>query len=433
MRQLYNLALWLLLPWVLLRLWWRGRDHPGYRQRWQERFGWIPKMPAGGIWLHAVSVGELQAAVPLIRLCLQQKPQIPLLITTTTPTASARLQTLFGAELAQKRLWHRYAPYDLPWIMQRFLRLTQPCLAIVVETEVWPNWLTACHHAKIPMVLINARLSKRSARRYAVLGRFSRQLFKQFHLVVARDRTDAARLRVLGVPPARLHLYGDLKYDLSLPADRADFRAHWHQQWGVQRPVWIAASTHPGEEQQLVQVHQQLRQHLPDALLILVPRHPERSTQLLSELAHFQLQIAQRSAAQSCNPTTAILLVDTLGELLLWLATADVAFIGGSLVPHGGHNPLEPAALGLPILFGSWMFNFAQLSQQLLRQGAAYQVRSSDQLVDILQDWLCNAELRHQIGAIGRHWVQQHQGASLRVWQLLQPLCDRARITDDTQ
>jgi 3-deoxy-D-manno-octulosonic-acid transferase len=413
LRHLYSLLLWLLLPLVLMRLFWRSRRAPAYRERWQERLGYfdLSSRPAE-VWIHAVSVGEVQAAQPLIRHLLRQCRSV--LVTTTTPTGARRLRDLL-ADAVQ----HRYTPLDLGPIMGRFLDAVSPRLVLVMETEIWPNMLAACEQRGIDVMLINARLSARSARGYARVRRFSAETMRRFALIAAQGVDDATRFEALGVDPARILVTGSIKFDVQLPGSLTERAEVMRRAWGVNRAVWVAASTREGEEGLLLAAHERVRLLHPDALLVLVPRHPERFERVAALVQRLGMRLARRSLQQSCEARTAVYLGDTMGELPVFLAAADVAFIGGSLVPTGGHNLLEPAAVGVPVLIGPHSFNFAEITRMLVECEAAVQVADALELSDWLKRWLGDAAERARIGENGRQAVQRNRGALDRLIKLV--------------
>ncbi len=405
MRLIYTGLLYLLLPLALLRLYWRGRHDPGHRQRWRERFGDFPPLPAGSLWIHAVSVGEVRAALPLIRALRDQRPEQPLLVTTTTLTGSRQVREALG-----ERVLHVYAPYDLPGAVARFLRNARPRMAVIMETELWPNLLRQCAAADIPVLIANARLSERSARGYARIGRLTRSMLQDVTLIAAQADADAQRFRALGAQ--RVEAVGNLKYDLTLPEELAEQgQALRRERLGANRPVWIAASTHAGEDEPILDAFAQLRVRWADLLLLLVPRHPERFDSVAALCQQRGFNLVRRSTQQPCRPDTAVFLGDSMGELLRFYAAADLAFVGGSLVATGGHNVLEPALLGLPVLFGPHMFNFTEAGERLLEAQAAAQVANAAELAAVVDRWLDNPELRRITGQRGRAVVEQHRGA----------------------
>jgi 3-deoxy-D-manno-octulosonic-acid transferase len=419
MRTLYTILLYLLTPIILLRLFWRGRRAPAYRQRWRERFGiYTHTYPHSVLWVHAVSVGEVQAALPLLKNLRTTWPDLPLLITTMTPTGAQQVYKLFGDSV-----FHVYLPYDYPDAVQRFLTCFRPYIGIIMETELWPNLLATCAARGIPLVLANARLSARSARRYQRVGGLTRQILAHIALIAAQHEDDAQRFRALGAK--EVLVTGSLKFDLHLPSElEAHSRALRHL-WG-RRLVWIAASTHEGEESLILEAFKRVRQEFSTLLLILVPRHPERFDHVATLCDKYGFSYARRSCHDTVEPSTAIYLGDTMGELLLLYGSADVAFIGGSLVPTGGHNPLEAAALGVPVLFGPYMFNFADISQRLIAGHAATQVNSSASLARALNTYLHKPALRHRTGAHGRRFVHSNQGALTRLLTQITPLITAA-------
>ena len=413
--RLYTTLLYLLIPLVVLRLLWRSLSAPDYRRRIAERFGRLPTLPRnGGLWVHAVSVGEVQAAAPLITRLLREHPELPVIVTTTTPTGSRRLQELLG-----EQVMHVYAPYDVPLVVRRFLASARPRLAVFIETEVWPNILEQCRRSCIPTVLANARLSERSARAYARLSGLTQATFAKLDLVAAQGETDAQRFAELGVVPERVVVTGSIKFDVRLPPSLQEQSAVIKRSWGEDRPVWIAASTHEGEDELVLEAHRQVLEALPEALLVLVPRHPERFARVGQLVQKQGFRLVKRSDERPCTTDTQIFLGDTMGELPMYFAAADLAFMGGSLVPHGGHNPLEPAASGVPVVTGPHVFNFSAITAMLLAADAAVEVDSPGQLAATVTDWLKDASLRARIGENGRSVVEQNRGALERLVNLI--------------
>ncbi len=417
MKRIYTLILYLLTPLVLLRFIWRSLSAPAYRRRLGERFGILPPLIGGGLWVHAVSVGEVQASAPLVQRLLQAHPQLPVVVTTTTPTGSKRLGELLGGQVQ-----HVYAPYDVPLVVRRFLDAAQPCMAVFVETEVWPNILDACAERGVPTVLANARLSERSARGYARLGGFSRETFSRLSLVAVQSGADRDRFTALGVSPQRLVETGSIKFDARLPPSLQEHSAVIKRIWGEDRPVWIAASTHEGEDELVLQAHRQVLARIPDALLVLVPRHPERFARVGALVIKMGFTQTRRSDNHPCGAEVQVFLGDSMGELPMFFSAVDVAFVGGSLVPHGGHNLLEPAASGVPVLTGPHLFNFIRIADMLLEAEAAERVADPDELAQRLLAWLGDASLRTRIGENGRRVVQQNRGALDRLVGLLEGL-----------
>ncbi|MEJ1412536.1 MAG: lipid IV(A) 3-deoxy-D-manno-octulosonic acid transferase [Candidatus Sedimenticola sp. (ex Thyasira tokunagai)] len=415
MQYLYTLLLILSLPFVVLRILIRSLRTPEYRNRLLERFGQFPSLDIEhSIWIHSVSVGETQAAEPLIKALMEKYPDLPIVVTTTTPTGSARVKALFGS-----KVYHTYFPYDLPFSIHSFLRHTKPRLLVMMETEIWPNLLAICSKEGIPTILANARLSERSAKGYARFSPFARETFGYIGLVAAQAPADAERFLGLGVPPGQVRVTGSIKFDIRLPASLREQADVLRRQWG-DRSVWVAASTHEGEDEQVLEAHRLVMQQQPDALLVLVPRHPERFDRVAALCVSEGFNLARRSGSEPCGEAVSVFLGDTMGELTLFLGAADVAFVGGSLVATGGHNVLEPAALGVPVVFGPHMFNFEAISRMLLAEEAAVEVVSAHELAVTVSSWLGDASERTRIGENGGRMVESNRGALERLLSLIE-------------
>lgn len=409
-RRIYTLLLYLLLPLVLLRLLWRSVKAPGYRKRWLERLGIFPAPTDwGGLWIHAVSVGEVQAVVPLIRQLLEDNPGLPITVTTTTPTGSARVR-----EQLDEQVFHVYLPYDLPLALTGFIRRVRPRVLLMVETEIWPNLLHLCRRHGVYTLLANARLSEKSARRYARLGSFTRQTFSDIDRIAAQADADAMRFRELGVAAANVTVTGSIKFDMRMPASLDEQVEVLRRDWAG-RPVWVAGSTHEGEDELVLFAHHKVLSRFPDALLILVPRHPERFDRVGGLCKRERLRMARRSRSGEYSRETQVYLGDTMGELPILLGSADVAFIGGSLVPTGGHNMLEASAQGVAVCFGPHVFNFAAISQLLIEEGAACQVDNEAELANQVIAWFEDASIRAEVGENGRLVVEKNRGAVQRL------------------
>lgn len=423
MRRLYTLLWILALPFALLRLLWRSRRAPAYRRRWAERFGrFDPPSRTGGVWVHAVSVGETQAAQPLIKRLLAEPRAQPVTVTTTTPTGSVRVGELFGDQV-----FHVYLPFDLPWAVDGFLDRVRPRLLIMVETEIWPNLLARCAARGIPTLLANGRLSARSARGYARLDGFARHTFGALGAVAAQTVADAERFVALGAPAGKVQVTGSMKFDVAIRGSVKEHAEVLRRDWRTDRPVWVAASTHEGEEEAVLVAHRRVLRDVPDALLVLVPRHPERFDRAAQLVRRAGLTMVRRTERAPVTAGTAVFLGDTMGELPIFLGASDVAFVGGSLVDIGGHNVLEPAAFGLPVVFGPHMHNFAAIGELLLTADAARQVRDTDGLVDVVLRWLGDASERTRVGENGRRVVEANRGALDRTWQMVVDLLPRQR------
>ncbi|KRW57769.1 lipid IV(A) 3-deoxy-D-manno-octulosonic acid transferase [Pseudomonas sp. TTU2014-080ASC] len=412
-RTLYTLLFHLGLPLVALRLAWRAWKAPAYAKRIGERFAFgMPPLKSGGIWLHAVSVGESIAAAPLVRELLKRYPDLPITMTCMTPTGSERIQAMFGGPEYAGRVQHCYLPYDLPWAAARFLNKIKPRLAVIMETELWPNHIHQCAKRRIPVALANGRLSERSARGYARFGKLTAPMLAEMSLLAIQTEAEAERFRNLGARPECVEVTGSIKFDLNidpqLPVRAAELRDQWQ---ATARPVWIAASTHLGEDEQILAAHQQLLQQWSDALLILVPRHPERFGTVYELCQNQGFTTRRRSIGENVQPTDQVLLGDTMGELLFMYALADVAFVGGSLVPHGGHNLLEPAALGKPLLSGPHTFNFLEIAAMLRDAGALREPVDSAALAATLAELWSHPERAKSMAEAGAGVMKTNQGA----------------------
>ncbi|WP_426817270.1 lipid IV(A) 3-deoxy-D-manno-octulosonic acid transferase [Winslowiella sp. 2C04] len=417
MTTIYTALLYLIQPLIWLRLWLRGRKAPAYRKRWAERYGFCAgKVKPDGILLHSVSVGETLAAVPLVRALRHRYPTLPITVTTMTPTGSERAQSAFG-----KDVHHVYLPYDLPGAINRFLDTTRPKLVIIMETELWPNIIKALHDRKIPLVIANARLSERSAAGYKKLGKFMRQLLQRITLIAAQNQEDGERFVSLGLKRSHLTVTGSLKFDISVTPELAARAVTLRRQWAPRRPVWIATSTHEGEESIILDAHRKLLARFPDLLLILVPRHPERFTVARDMTQKAGLSYIMRSSGEIPSGSTQVVIGDTMGELMLLYGIADLAFVGGSLVERGGHNPLEPAAHALPVLMGPHIFNFKDICSKLQQADGLITVTDADSLDKEIGTLLTDDDYRRYYGRHAVEVLHQNQGALQRLLQLLEP------------
>ena len=416
LRGLYSAALYVLVPITLYHLIWRGFRQRAYFHRWSERYANYPERgPSAPLWLHAVSVGEVNAAAPLVDRLRQLRPDLRLVITTITPTGSERVRTLWGDAVT-----HVYLPYDLPGAVGRFLDHFRPALALIVETELWPNLLFGCRDRGIPTHILNARLSARSLRGYRVLAPLIRRALRTVRLVAAQSRDDAHRFVMLGAQPERVQVSGNLKFDMA-PVDAAAFAAEFATHRAGAGPVWIAASTHEDEEAAVLDAHRLLRQAQPDALLLWAPRHPERFRAVAERAQTAGFAVATRSNDTWPAPDTQVFVVDTLGELVRFYACAAVAFVGGSLQPVGGHNLLEPAATGTAILSGPHLHNFADIARRLREAEAMRVVDDAGGLADALQALFADEPARLRLAANASRLLEDGRGALARTVTLIEP------------
>lgn len=420
LRVLYSALLYVVAPLAFAATALRALRDPSYRDRLPERLGYTQlRFTARPIWIHAVSVGEVQAAAALVRALSSRYAQHPILVTTTTPTGAQRVRALFGDSVQ-----HAYLPYDLPGAARRFLDRTTPMLAIIMEREIWPNLFRACRARRIPILLASARISERSGRRHRRFAGLFRDALACDVTIAAQTDADAERFRALGVAQTAVHVTGNIKFDLEVPEDVRRTGMHIRAEF-AHRPVWIAGSTHEREEDIVLDAHERLRAARNDALLLLVPRHPNRFDEVKAWLRARNVRFVARSTREAVAADTSVLLVDTLGELLSFYSAANVAFVGGSLVPVGGHNLLEPAALNRPVIVGPHTFNAADIAQMFIASGAALQVESATQLSAAVLDLLTNAGRRDQMIARAHAILQANRGALARLLTLIETLLRR--------
>ena len=416
-RLAYTLLWWLALPFLPLRLWWRGRREASYRLHIGERFGrYAGAARAVGndvVWIHAVSVGETRAVVPLVERLERDNPRRTILLTHMTATGRDTGRALFGNRVVQTWL-----PYDLPFAVDRFLAHFHPRAGLLVETELWPNLAATAARRRVPLFLINARLSARSARGYARIGPLVRPLLRSLSGVAAQTDDDAARLRALGARDVAVT--GNLKFDADIaPAMRERGRI-FRDRFGIDRPVVVLASTRAGEEALLLDAL--ARAALPPhALVVIVPRHPQRFDDVAAMLASRAQHFVRRSDERCVPRDVAIVLGDSMGEMLAYYAAADVAFVGGSLLPLGGQNLIEPIAAGVPALVGPHTFNFAQAARAAIAAGAARRVEDADQLWAVAAQLLADTASRERMCANARSFIAAHRGAADRLWTWLAP------------
>jgi len=415
--RLYQVLVYLIQPLIWIRLLLRSRKSPAYRKRWAERYGFCKgKVAPGGIMLHSVSVGETLAAIPLVRALRHRYPSLPITVTTMTPTGSERVQSAFG-----KDVHHVYLPYDLVGSVNRFLDQVNPKLVIIMETELWPNLINALHNRKIPLVIANARLSERSAKGYKKLGELIRKILQRITLIAAQNEEDGALFIALGLKRNQLAVTGSLKFDISVTPELAAKAITLRSQWASRRQVWIATSTHDGEESLLLEAHKTLLRTFPNLLLILVPRHPERFAVARELTQKAGLTFTQRSTGAVPSAATQVVIGDTMGELMLLYGIADIAFVGGSLVERGGHNPLEAAAHAIPVLMGPHTINFKDICAKLAEADGLITVTDTTSLVKEISTLLTDEDYRLYYGRHAVEVLRQNQGALQRLLHLLEP------------
>ncbi len=417
MRFVYICIAYLISPLVIGALAFRGFRDRSHWQGFSQRFGLGSKLGQRSIWVHAVSVGEVQAAVPLIEALLKRFPTIPLVLTTVTPTGRGRAKALFGS-----RVDVRYVPIDLPGGVRRFFQRVRPQLALILETEIWPNLYHRCGRLGVPLVLASARISPRSVNSYRRLVGLFRETLSHGIFIAAQSAEDAERFISIGANPKLTHVVGNIKFDFGYPPDMEAKGHELRRLLGVHRPVWVAGSTHAIEEDALLAAHRLIRERFSNALLVLVPRHPPRFAEVATSLRSQGVRFATRTAGGPVAPETQVYLLDTLGELPPFYAAGDVAFVGGSLVPIGGHNLLEPAALSLPIVAGPHNFNSADIARMLVERGAVRIVHDAAQLAAVVGGLLADPTARATMGASGRKAVDDNRGAVARLMQFLEPL-----------
>jgi 3-deoxy-D-manno-octulosonic-acid transferase len=420
LRFLYIFLAYLVAPLWVGALALRGLRDKAQWRGFGERFGLGPRVQGGkSIWVHAVSVGEVQAAVPLIEAMLRQFPEVPLVLTTTTPTGRMRAEAIF-----KQRIDVRFVPIDWPGSVRRFFARVQPRLAIILETEIWPNLYHRCGRLGVPLVLASARISPRSVTSYRRLVGLFRETLSHGIFIAAQSAEDAERFCSIGASPERTHVVGNIKFDFGYPPD-IEQRGHaLRQMLGAHRPVWVAGSTHAVEEELLIEAHRRIRERFPTALLVMVPRHPPRFGDVASLLKEHGLRYVRRTAAHPVTPDTEVYLLDTLGELPPFYAAGDVAFVGGSLGIDdvGGHNLLEPAALRLPIIAGPHNFNSADIARMLVERQALRIVRDPGELAKVVMELLADPASRATMGSRARKTMDDNRGAVAKLMEFLAPL-----------
>ncbi len=434
MLTLYRIALYLVLPAVIVRLLYRACRNHQYLNKIPQRFGFnlhLPEVnlpdpennPTGdrldGIWIHAVSVGEVNATVPLVRNLLERFAGSKITITTMTPTGSERVLKAFGDSVQ-----HCYLPYDYPGAVKRFLNAVRPQLAMIMETEIWPNLIAECHRRQIPMIYTNVRLSSRSHQAYLRFRKLFSPTLKKVSQFAVQSKADAERLIDIGAAADTVEVTGNIKFEMELPASIGEAAQSVRRNLGKERSIWVAGSTHEGEESQVIEAYLHAKKEINDLLLVLVPRHPERFSSVFKLATNYQCKTALRSESGSqstagISPDTDIYIADTMGDLPLLIVAADVVFIGGSLVPTGGHNLLEACAAGVAVIFGPHTFNFQEISELVLSKGAGVQVMDSDELCDVVVKLLNDPTMRDQYGLAGRELIEENKGALAKISSMI--------------
>ncbi|XKH00027.1 lipid IV(A) 3-deoxy-D-manno-octulosonic acid transferase [Marinobacter nauticus] len=401
---IYSQLIRLALPFILFRLWWRGRKAPARRKDWSHRLGYVPRLQGTVIWVHAVSVGETIAAGPLVNRLLQRNPNATILMTATTDTGLAQAKKMFGERVA-----YAYAPYDTPGAIRRFLRRVNPRILVILETEIWPNMIDQCHRFEVPVFLINARLSERSAQGYERVRGLAGPIMKKITWIAAQAEKDAQRFRRIGVAPESVEVTGSVKFDVDISEATRAAALRCRQSLG-KRPIWVAGSTHSGEDAQLLEAHRIVLEQHPEALLIIVPRHPERFDSVAQLVTDSGFELARRSLEQSAEGAQ-VYLGDTMGELMMLYGAGDIAFVGGSLVERGGHNPLEPAAWSMPVLTGPHVFNFETIFERLQANGGVRVVPGATELGHAISGLATAPDECRAVGQRALEVVNSNRGA----------------------
>jgi 3-deoxy-D-manno-octulosonic-acid transferase len=415
LRGLYSAVLYVLAPITVYHLIWRGFRFSEYFQRWSERYASHDALREKvDIWLHAVSVGEVNAAAPVINALRKQRPDLRWLVTTITPTGSGRVRALWGDEVQ-----HVYLPYDLPGAVSRFLNHFRPKLALVLETELWPNLLFGCRDHGVPVYLLNARLSAQSLRGYGMFKPLIVRVVRTLRCIGAQSSADGKRFIALGALRENVVDTGNLKFDIAAPADLDVFVSQFCTCTPVSRPVWIAASTHEDEEAAVIEIHQRLRRRWPDMLLLWAPRHPERFARVANQACAAGWKVATRRENTWPGVGDDVFVIDTLGELMSFYACANVAFVGGSLQAIGGHNLLEPAAVGTPAVTGPHLHNFAEISKCMKEAGVLRIGKNADEVGTMIQSLFDDETSRKAMAEAGRDLVENGRGALQKTLEMI--------------
>ncbi|MED5420739.1 MAG: lipid IV(A) 3-deoxy-D-manno-octulosonic acid transferase [Pseudomonadota bacterium] len=422
MRVAYQALTYLLMP-VYAGYWFvRGISNRAYWECFGQRFGkGYPDLSAGCIWLHAVSIGDVQAAVPLIKALFKRYPHLRILVTTVTPTGAARVRLLFGDSVE-----HCYIPFETPNAVKKFFNAVNPRIALIMETEIWPNLYHECGQRKIPLVLVSARISPKSVDNYRKFLPLFRETLSHGIIIAAQSEMDADRFRELGAAEERTWVTGNIKFDFELHEGLERYGDEFRRDNFGDRHVWVAASTHEHEEEQVLRAHKVLCERFPDSLLVLIPRHPERFSVVRRFLEKSEFRYISRTDRMPCTPDIEVFLGDTMGEVPFFYAACNVAFVGGTLVPVGGHNLLEPAAVGKPVITGPYLYNTQDIADKFQKHGASITVNNPVELGTAVENLFANPERAADIGNRGRQIVRHNRGALDRLLRLLEPLVDRA-------
>ncbi|AKC60163.1 lipid IV(A) 3-deoxy-D-manno-octulosonic acid transferase [Blochmannia endosymbiont of Polyrhachis (Hedomyrma) turneri] len=420
---IYNTIIYLIQPIILIRLLWRSINIPAYRKTWNERYGFYNTIiQPRGIILHAVSVGETLAAIPLIHALQKKYPSLNIMLTSMTPSGKEVAQSILGNTIN-----YGYLPYDLPGAIRRFIHHTQPILVITLETELWPNLIKILYKYHIPYIIANARLSSQSANNYKKIKKFITLIMQYVTLIAAQNKKDAERFISLGLQNKKIAITGNIKFDVPINNNLLKKSQTLKKLWANNRYVWIASSTHKGEETLLLQVHENLLKKIPNLLMILAPRHKERFISVHKIITKTKLRFITRSSGQNPTYNTQVIIIDTIGELTLLYGVADLAFIGGSLIKHGGHNPIEAAAHGIPILTGPYVFNFHAIYNIMIKAKASIKITNITSLENKIYTLLTNQTYRLYYGKNATHVLRTNQGAIKK----LLPLLDHYILTND--
>ncbi|MEI6707361.1 MAG: lipid IV(A) 3-deoxy-D-manno-octulosonic acid transferase [Methylococcales bacterium] len=415
MRILYSAVFYLIIPFVLLRLYWRGFKTPHHRLRWNERFAlYSEQYPQGVIWFHAVSVGEVEALFPLVTQMQTLYSDSPILITTMTPTGSARVKAVLGDTVT-----HVYVPYDLPDAVNRFMTYFKPKLAVMIETEIWPNLFAHCGKNNIPLYIVNARIAAKSVSNYQKLSALIHPALAHVLLIATQTQADAERFIAIGGIKDKVKNLGNIKFDVEIAAETITQGLRLKADLFNKRFVWLIASTHKDEEAIFLELYGTLKAHIPELLLVIVPRHQQRFTDV-KKLCEAHNTTVMRSNNVPVTAKTDIYVVDSIGELKMFYAAADIAFVGGSMVAAGGHNILEAAAVGVPVLFGAFMTNFQDIADGVLKQQAAIQCQTKEDVVQAVLSLYQQPIYRAELIANGKTFIRDNQGTVIRICQLFE-------------